>query len=256
VSPTVPHLRRFIRPFQRRRGWSHPTAEDRSGRILLRPRPGARLHLGCGDVYLPNYLNVDYPPPLGVASGTSRPDVEADIVSLDAPDGTIAEIRLHHVFEHFERAVGLALLVRWFDWLEAGGVLTIETPDFERSVEGFASKRLDQQSLILRHVFGSQEAPWARHLDGWSSRRFHEVLARLGFEQITTNVTVSDERGLLTNVVVRAVKPALSSPRDERAAAAVAILRQAMNGDNPTEERLAARWVEVFEETLRAGDPA
>jgi len=30
----------------------------------------------------------------------------------------------------------------------------------------------------------------------------------------------------------------------------VTILRQSMNGENPTEERLAARWVEMFERTL------
>ena len=90
---------------------------------------------------------------------SSRPDVEADIVSLDAPDPTIADVRLHHVFEHFERAVALALLVRWFEWLEPGGVLTVETPDFERCVDDFTHRTPDEQALILRDVFGSQEAP-------------------------------------------------------------------------------------------------
>jgi predicted SAM-dependent methyltransferase len=119
-----------LAPFHRRRGWTEPYSERRDGRTWLRPRRGARIHLGCGDIYLSEYLNVDYPPELGVASGTSRPDVEADIVSLDCPPDAVAEIRLHHVFEHFERAVALALLVRWYEWLSPGGVLTIETPDF------------------------------------------------------------------------------------------------------------------------------
>jgi hypothetical protein len=220
----------------------------------LRPRRAARLHLGCGDVYLPGYLNVDYPPALGVASGTSRPDVEADIVSVDAPDATISEVRLHHVFEHFERAVGLALLVRWFDWLEPGGVLTVETPDFERGIEGFADRTASEQSLILRHLFGSQEAPWAVHRDGWSRRRFREVLGELGFEQIEVRETRSDEHGLLVNVVAAAVKPSEPVSRETRVAAAIAILRQAMNGDNPTEERLAQRWVEAFEQTVSRDD--
>lgn len=221
----------------------------------MRPAAGARLHLGCGDVYLPGYLNVDYAPELGVASGTSRPDLETDILLLDCPEGALAEIRLHHVFEHFERAVALALLVRWLDWLEPGGGLTIETPDFERGVVGFAERSFAEQSLILRHLFGSQEAAWARHLDGWSPHRFREVLGRLGYEGIETEATISDEQGLLVNVVVRASKPRLPPSREAREAAAVALLREAMNGANPTEERLAARWRAVFERTLTgAGD--
>jgi hypothetical protein len=201
-------------------------------------------------VYLSGYLNVDFPPELGVASGTSHPDVEADIVSLDCPPATLAEVRLHHVFEHFERAVALALLVRWYEWLEPGGVLTIETPDFERCVDGFGSRPLEEQSLILRHVFGSQEARWAHHADGWSERRFDDVLTRLGFESVVTERSSSDELGLLANVIVSARKPSVALPRDAREAAAVALLRQSMNGLNPTEERLAARWVETFEQTL------
>jgi hypothetical protein len=161
---------------------------------MLRPGAGARLHLGCGDAYLSGYLNIDYAPELGVASGTSHPDVEADILSLDCPEGALAEVRLHHVFEHFERAVALALLVRWFDWLEPGGVLTLETPDFERCVVDFADRPLEDQSLILRHLFGSQEAAWAHHLDGWSPRRFREVLAHLGYERIETDATTLTSR--------------------------------------------------------------
>ena len=188
-------LWRFVRSLSPRRGWGEPFADKKNGRVMLRPERSARLHLGCGDVYLPGYLNVDYPPDLGVASGTSRPDLEAAIPTLDCPEGALAEVRLHHVFEHFERAVGLALLVRWFDWLEPRGLITIETPDFESSVDCFAEKSFDDQSLILRHVFGSQEASWANHLDGWSAHRFRRILPLLGFENVETEATVSDTRG-------------------------------------------------------------
>ena len=241
---------RLVRPPHRRRGWEKPSFEVRGDRTMLLPSPGARVHLGCGDVYLPGYLNVDLPPDLGVASGTSRPDVETDILSLDCPDQGLHEVRLHHVFEHFERPVALALLVRWFEWLEPGGTLTIETPDFERCVDGFADRPLDDQTLILRHLFGSQEAVWARHLDGWSARRFGDVLVRVGFERVEAEATTSDERGLLVNVVARALKPQHPQPREARVTAAVALLRQSMNGVNPTEERLAARWVETFGRVL------
>lgn len=223
--------------------WRSPAGETISDRVLLRPRRRARVHLGCGDVRLKGYLNVDYPPEQGVASGTSRPDVEADVIRLDAPPCSIAEIRLHHLFEHFERASALALLIRWYDWLEPGGRLFVETPDFDGCIAGFESRDLTDQSLILRHLFGSQEAPWAQHFDGWSRVRFEAILPRLGYSGLIFELGQSDERGLLRNVTCHAIKPVASTMAwQERVAAAREILKWSMNGDNPTEQALLGRW--------------
>jgi hypothetical protein len=233
------------------RRWPNPPAAppDERGRVELRPPAEAHVHLGCGDVRLPGYLNVDLPPAQGVASGTSRPDVEADVLSVACPARSLAEVRLHHLFEHFDRATALALLLRWYGWLRPGGYVTIETPDFEACVDGFAGRTPQQQSVILRHVFGSQEAPWAEHLDGWSPRRFREVLGELGFVGVQTSRTDSDELGLLANVVAVAHRPQdgglAPSEQHERA---LALLRRSMNGENPTEEKLFERWRARFEE--------
>jgi hypothetical protein len=131
----------------------------------------------------------------------------------------------------------------------------VETPDFERCVVGFTDRTFEEQSLILRHIFGSQEALWARHLDGWSARRFEEVLTRLGFEEIELSSTTSDERALLVNVLVRARRPLHARARDVRVRSALAILEQALNGTNATEAHLFERWLDVFERTL-AGETA
>lgn len=232
--------------------WRSPAGIVDGDRVMLRPRRQARVHLGCGDVRLKGYLNVDYPPEQGVASGTSRPDIEADVARLDAPAGSISEVRLHHLFEHFERASALALLLRWYDWLQPGGRLDVETPDFDGCVAGFEARDLVDQSLILRHIFGSQEAPWAQHYDGWSRARFAAILPRLGYESLTFELGHSDPRGLLANVRCHARKPAAAMPWDERVAAAREILRWSMNGDNPTERGLLTRWEARLEEALVA----
>jgi hypothetical protein len=231
-------------------GWRRPYAVARLGRVMLNPSSGARLHLGCGGVYLAGYLNVDLPSEEGAAFGASRPDLESDILLLDCPQNVLSEVRLHHVFEHFERAQALGLLVRWFGWLEPAGELVIETPDFERTVEEFSERNFAEQTLILRHLFGSQEATWARHLDGWSAPRFREVLGRLGFIDVRTSQTTSDSDGLLRNVVVRARKPSSSSDAEMQLAAVDEILVASMNGLNPTEERLAACWRATLYRTL------
>ena len=247
-TPTGTYHADVVNPLQ----WRSPAGETISDRVLLRPRRRARVHLGCGDVRLKGYLNVDYPSEQGVASGTSRPDVEADVTRLDAPPGRIAEIRLHHLFEHFERASALALLVRWYDWLEPGGRLLVETPDFDGCIAGFESRDLADQSMILRHLYGSQEAPWAQHFDGWSRGRFEAILPRLGYSGLTFEHGQSDERGLLCNVICHATKPATSTmPMQERVEAAREILKWSMNGDNQTERELLGRWEARLHEALR-----
>lgn len=236
-----------LRPARR---WPRPAAgpPGPDGVVELRPPAEGHVHLGCGDVYLRGYLNVDLPPAEGTASGTSRPDVESDVTLVACPPDTLAEVRLHHLFEHFDRAHALALLLRWYGWLRPGGRLTIETPDFEACVDGFAARSYEQQSVILRHVFGSQEAPWAQHLDGWSPARFRHALAELGFTDITTSAGSSDEQGLLANVTVVAHRPPAGPSAAEQRAAALRLLRQAMNGPAQSEQQLFERWRARFEE--------
>ncbi len=84
-----------------------------------------RLHLGCGQALLDGYVNVDYPPSQHAVM-TVRPDVCCDLTVIDLPEGTVAEVRLQHVFEHLNRVVALGSVIRWQRWLEIGGVLHIE----------------------------------------------------------------------------------------------------------------------------------
>jgi hypothetical protein len=233
------------------RAWPSPPAnhgQGENGIIRLRPPKHGRVHLGCGDVYRRGYLNVDLPPKEGVAGGTSRPDLESDVTLVSCPPATLAEVRLHHLFEHFERAQALALLIRWYHWLRPSGRLRIETPDFEACIADYRDRPVADQGVILRHIFGSQEAPWAQHRDGWSANRFRYVLGELGFTRISTSRTYSDERRLLANVVVDAHRPDGAGPtREAQLESALRILRQSMNGESPTEEVLFARWRSQFE---------
>jgi len=238
------------------RAWPSPPADpgnDADGNVHLRPPKHGRVHLGCGDVYRRGYLNVDLPPKDGTAGGTSRPDLESDVTRVSCPPETLAEVRLHHLFEHFERAQALALLLRWYGWLRPSGQLCIETPDFEGCIAGFSDRSAGDQGVILRHVFGSQEAPWAQHRDGWSANRFRYVLAHLGFSRISTSRTFSDKRQLLPNVVVTAHRPREDGlTREAQVSSALGILRQSMNGESATEEILFARWSEQFQAVCAA----
>jgi len=142
-----------------------------------------KLHLGCGTSYLKGYVNVDYPQ----ESHTTikiKADKYADLRTLEYPAQSVEEIRLHHVFEHFSRQWALKLLSSWRRWLVAGGTLIIETPDFDECVRLYQQSNLPYRFKLLRQIFGSHEAHWAIHWDGWGEEKFRFVLQKFGFEDL------------------------------------------------------------------------
>jgi hypothetical protein len=200
-----------------------------------------RLHLGCGEVYLPGYINVDFPPEQHSVQSETRADVYADLRMLEYPSESVAEIRLHHVFEHFTRGTAFGLLIRWYDWLVDGGKLMVETPDFERMVRKFRRTRDARlQGLALRHIFGSHEAAWAVHPDGWYARKFEHVFPAVGYREL--ELVRSEWRGT-HNITAVARKQRPFVAKCVQLAAAEHLLRESLVDTSPSEERLLATWL-------------
>lgn len=220
-----------------------------------------KLHLGCGRRYLEGYVNVDFPPGEHTVQADLRADRYADIRTLRYEPCSVAEIRLHHVFEHFSRPVALALLSRWRDWLIPGGLLRIETPDamasFWLMISPFVSNQRKQQ--VLRHLFGSHEAPWAVHHDGWYREKFRTVLERLGYIDLKFS---KNSWLVLRNIEVAAIKsPAVYSCREHRAAAETLLRLSAIRGagSDPavlegSEKAMHELWLEIWDKAYRAND--
>lgn len=164
-----------------------------------------KLHLGCGTRYLDGYINIDHPPSEHTVQHALVADRYVDISELNYPVGTIDEIRLHHVFEHFPRQLALALLCQWTDWLKPGGLLRIETPDVMASAWALVSPMTSNgaRHQIIRHLFGSHEASWAAHWDGWYKDRFKKTLKALGFHDLKF---VRSRWGATRNIEVLAIR--------------------------------------------------
>lgn len=212
------------------------------------PAAPIRLHLGCGETYLDGYVNVDYPSEDHPVQTISPADLHADITRLRYEPGSVAEVRLHHVFEHFDRPTALRLLIDWHEWLEPGGRLVIETPDFEAAVRRFRRPwRRSQRDVAMRHIFGSQEAAWAFHADGWYQDKFRRVLGALGFE--VAKVRKTTWRGT-DNITVEARKPgAPALTRDELTERATEVLSGSLVDDSSTERRLLEVWIDSLSRT-------
>lgn len=202
-----------------------------------------KLHLGCGQVRLDGYINIDFPATEHTVQKQIAADMNADITALSLPSLSINEVRSHHVFEHFSRSVALALLCNWHQWLEVGGTLVIETPDFERSMKILESEDYSyvQKQSTMRHIFGSHEAHWAVHWDGWYAQKFNHVLSLLGYEDITVEFT---QWKLCPNIIVRAKKKKTIAPHI-LALHAKQILRESLVDE--TEQEMLRCWCAEFD---------
>ncbi len=208
---------------------------------LLHTNQPLRLHLGCGQNHFDGYINIDYPPSEHNIIRV-KADIYADIKSLYFPSESVDEIRLHHVFEHFNRGNALALLVRWHEWLKVGGKLHIETPDVFGSAKMLASNvSYKIKQGILRHIFGSHEADWAYHYDGWYEDKFRRILSSLGFE-VTCHNSQWQREPYLANVEVFAIKRRNMS-REQLLTVCDQLLLDSKVDDIPAERKMHEIWM-------------
>lgn len=203
-----------------------------------------KLHLGCGQRYFEGYVNIDYPMTEHTVMDKVVADVQADLTTLRYDAGTIDEVRLHHVFEHFSRPVACALLANWSNWLKPGGILHIEVPDFNRTaMRVLFSSSARKRHVGLRHIFGSQEAHWAVHFEGYSKPLLQKMLTRFGYgiKEFRRN----SWHGTY-NIEVLAVKGAATLPKNEFEKRAQEHLRQYMVDESSSEQRQLETWLEIY----------
>ncbi|PIY92207.1 MAG: hypothetical protein COY70_04565 [Candidatus Magasanikbacteria bacterium CG_4_10_14_0_8_um_filter_42_12] len=194
-----------------------------------------KLHLGCGGTYLDGYVNIDYPTTEQTIMNV-RADIYQDITTLSYEEGSIDEIRTHHMFEHFNRSDALFLLARWRRWLKPEGQLVIETPDYFWCSVFYIFAPFKFRMRLGRHVMGSQEADWADHLDFWDKKKFKKVLKTFGFTSIKFSHPIY--RNFLPNVTVRCQKSVRSI--DDQAVLAEILSWYIVPGEDP--EVLMKNW--------------
>lgn len=200
-----------------------------------------KLHLGCGEHYLKGYLNIDFPSLRHSVQKKTVADKFADILKLNFPPGSIEEIRLHHVFEHFPRAVACALLTGWHTWLENHGILRIEVPDLEKMFRNY-------NCLAQRHIFGSQEASWAYHLCGYTTESIGDFLTRYGFG--IKKIKKNNWKGT-ANIEVFAVKEGRKMSLEEFEKITRKYLSQFLLDNSSSERELFKVWMKNYNDQIK-----
>jgi FkbM family methyltransferase len=221
--------------------------DDLVSKNLIQEGDKPSLHLGCGEHHIDGYINIDFPIENRTLHKNQAADYFFDISKLSFPQNSIHAIENHHVFEHFSRATSLALLCAWHYFLEESGALVIETPDFARGIKRYSKTHsFKTKQAIIRHLFGSQEAPWALHWDGWSEDKFRHILSKLGFSIISVNCFSWE---CLDNILVTAKKGA-NKNIIELKEIGKELLKLSMVNTTDSEIEMWKGWCTDFEQAL------
>jgi predicted SAM-dependent methyltransferase len=135
------------------------------------------IHLGCGDIASPEFINVDARP---------APHVHyvRDVTDLSVfPDNHADLIYACHVLEHVRHTAVKQTLWEWRRVLKPGGVLRLSVPDFDKIVHIYESCSRDLES-ILRPLMGGQEYPYNIHYCVFNRRYLSDKLKDASFVEI------------------------------------------------------------------------
>lgn len=184
---------------------------------LQRFEPPYRLHIGCGTVHVPGWVNVDRDPASDVI------DVSWDLRRpLPIADGSVEFIYHEHFMEHLTVQEGLGLSRECLRLLKPGGILRIGMPDLELAIrqyheqtwrqpwmEKYGYQHIQTRAEFINIAFRDWEHKWL-----YDREELHRRLREAGFQTIRDcprlESSVPELRGLETRdetlLVVEAIK--------------------------------------------------
>lgn len=106
------------------------------------------LHVGCGEVYRPDAVNVDL-------CDATVADLLCDAARLPFADATFQEIEANQVLEHLDFAGVTTALAEFYRVLVPNGLLALETPEPKASMRAYLDARDEKERLArLVWIFG------------------------------------------------------------------------------------------------------
>lgn len=176
-----------------------------------------KLHLGCGNRYIPGFVHID-------AVDFPHVDHVATIDSLSfIPHNSVDLIYNCHVLEHFKRRDVGRVLQEWKRVLKPGGTLRISVPDFAKLSELY---QLDGQiDRVIGALFGRQDYLYNIHYNVFDFASLSRDLEQAGLVKVrrydwheTEHANVDDysqayiphmdkEHGMLISLNVECDKP-------------------------------------------------
>lgn len=143
-------------------------------RPQLPPDGALRLHLGCGPIDRPGFVNIDARPAPHVHR-VQRIDRLPDFA-----DATAELVYCCHCLEHVSHRDTLRVLQEWRRVLKPGGVLRLSVPDFDLIVDAYTAHGRDIDS-VLQALMGGQDYDFNFHYSAFTERSLSALLVEAGF---------------------------------------------------------------------------
>ncbi len=163
------------------------------------PAPEVYLHLGCGPIDHPRFVNVDGYPFPHVHHVRSIADLSP------FADGIAGLVYASHCLEHFPRAAVPGVLAEWRRVLRRGGVLRLSVPDFDRLLAIYERRGKDI-GAIDRVLMGGQLNHFDFHHTAFTRRSLGALLEAAGLRDVREWTPGSDELTSLPDWSGRAIE--------------------------------------------------
>ena len=137
-----------------------------------------KLHLGCGNKIIPNFINMDS----RNLDGVDVPN--CDITNLSMFDNsTVDLIYACHVLEHIPRSRTFKTLLEWNRVLKPGGLLRLAVPCWDATVEIY--RRTGDYENLLNWIYGGREYEANVHYRQFTFYGLKTLLIEAGFKRVT-----------------------------------------------------------------------
>ncbi|MGO7134358.1 methyltransferase [Rhizobium leguminosarum] len=135
---------------------------------------GLRVHLGAGPINLQGWVNID---------AREAPHIHLIANNFDLvefADGTVAEIYLCHVLEHFSFEESEQLLRNFRKKLKPGATLRISVPDFDHLVAIYQANS-NNLEIVKRALMGGQDYEYNFHKSIYNKALLSRLMLACGY---------------------------------------------------------------------------
>jgi len=142
-----------------------------------------RYHLGCGDIRLPDWINVD-------TRVSPAVDLVCDLADVSKLTGGAEAVYACHVLEHFgfnsvTPSAG-DVLRGWVGLLASGGRCYISVPDLQKVGPAIAATdNPTEQFNFMKCIYGGCEYPQNRHFVGFTENLLCMLMEQCGLAYIS-----------------------------------------------------------------------
>lgn len=143
------------------------------------------LHIGCGDINLKGWINLD-------ARNRDHVHIQTDKLDLaQFANDSLGVIYLSHVLEHVSFLEAEELLQIFHSKLRKGGMLLISVPDFESLVKIYQQPK-GNLMLIRKALLGGQDYEYNFHKSVYDFSLLQELCIKAGFKLAQKYSTVEE----------------------------------------------------------------